>query len=565
MRDHSRDVDAYMRAVQTGKIRAGQLVKAAIERHLKDLQTAGKRGFYFDPEAANAAINFFPLLRHTTGEFDGKPFELMPWQKFLVWVLFGWRRTADGLRRFRHAFLSMGRGNGKSPLAAAIALMLFCCDQPLEARAEVVVAATMGRQARIVWDEAKRFAQRIPSLRKRLQLYESKQSARMLFTLNDSTFEPMEHSVRGHDGQVLHGAILDELHAWREEHRITLDNIETAMAKRRQPLKIIITTAGSEKSGIWLEEYEACCKIVRGVVRRDDYFVLIYQLDEDDDIYAEKNWIKANPNLGVSVNLDGLRSLAAQAKTMASKRVKFRRYHCNLLTSSLSKAITPELWKKGDQELPKLAGRPCHGGIDLGWRNDLAAFGLVFPLDQENKYGRLFALKCWCWIPGETERDLSLEPWATWIRDGHLQVTDGNTTDPRSLFAQVEQAKRDYQLKTIAIDPNNARFVSTHLENELDIRTFEFWQTCRKYNEPLREFLKALQEGRILHGGHPLLGWAADNLITKSDPQDYLMPAKAKSPEKIDPIVAVLMGFSECLFAETEQPSVYQERGLRTL
>lgn len=550
--EHRKVVEKYIRDVEKGTILAGELIRAMIERHLNDLKHAGLRGYYFDPEAACAAIDWFPLLKHSTGEFAGKPFELEPWQKCMTWILFGWRRTSDGLRRFSRAFLSMGRGNGKSPFAAGLALLLFCFDYPIEVRAEVVCAATKKKQARIVWDEARRFIDELPSLKKRIEFYDSTQTTKMMLSHDESVLEVMEYSPTGHDGQVLHGAIVDELHAWRSQHRLMLDNLETAMSKRKQPLMIIITTAGGDESVLWNAEYEHCLKIVRQIVPADDTFVAIYQLDEEDDLFEERNWIKANPNLGVSVQLDGLRAMAEKSKSNPETKRKFRRYHCNLKTASITKAIPKALWDTGNRPLPDLSGLRCHAGLDLGWRDDLAALVGAFPLGMD-----LVAIICKCWMPEDCRRDLTEEPWSTWIEQGHLAVTSGNTTDPEAIYAEIAEWKRLYQLETLALDPNNARAVGVHLVNTLDVRVFEFYQTCRKYNEPIREFLRALEESRIIHGGHPILGFAAANLVTKADAQDYVMPAKNKSVEKIDPIVAAFMAYSELLFGEKEGGSAY--------
>lgn len=564
MADHRAEVEAYIQGVISQEITVGKLVRQAVERHLADLERAETEQFpfYFDWEIANHTIDFFPLLKHQTGEFENQPFHLLPWQKFLVAVLFGWRRVSDGLRRFKYAFLSMGRGNGKSPFAAAVAMKLWCADQPREARAEVYTAATRKKQARVVWDEARRYVQKIPSLQKRVETYDSTLGTRMVLKSNESIMEVLEYSPQGHDGQVTHAFILDELHALREQHRLLVDNLKSSMNKRRQPLGIYITTAGGDESVLWASEYDYAQKVAAGIVAAEDYFVLIYQLDEDDDIHDENNWIKANPNLGVSVKLEGLKSDSEKAKHDPETRRIFRRYHCNLKTSSLTKAIPKELWDKGDQPLPALAGLPCHGGIDIGWREDLSAFALVFPIEWEEDQ-KLYAIKARCWIPEDCKRDLTKEPWASWIEAGLLRVTPGNVTDHNALLKEVKQAQKHYELRSIAADGNNAQSILVDIENDLGIPTYGFPQSARKYNEPVRELLRALHEGRIVHGGDPLLAWSASNLVTKADANDYLMPAKNKSVEKIDPIVALFMAFSECLYADRDEegPSPYDEDG----
>ena len=562
--DHRPAVEAYIEGVISQEIIVGKLVRQAVDRHLADLARAETDDFpfYFDWEITNHTIDFFPLLKHATGEFENQPFHLMPWQQFLVAVLFGWRKTCDGLRRFRQAFLSIGRGNGKSPFGAALALKLWCADQPPEARAEVYTAATRKKQARIVWDEARRYVEKIPSLLRRTEVYDSTLGTRMLLTSNESILEVLEYSPNGHDGQVTHAFVCDELHAFRDQHRLLLDNLKTSMAKRRQPLGIFVTTAGGEESVLWASEYDYCLKVLAGIVPAEDYFALIYQLDEDDDLHDEANWIKANPNLDISVKRDGLRSISEKAKVDPETYRIFKRYHCNLKTSSLNKAIPDELWAKGNQPLPALAGLPCHAGLDIGWRDDLAALVLVFPLPAEEEGKTKYAVKCKCWMPDGCRRDLSLSPWPEWIEAGLLELTQGDVTDPDAIYAEVAKAQKHYDLRTLAYDINNARAIGVHLENTLGIVTFPFFQSARKYNEPIRESLRALHDGLIMHAGDPLLAWAASNLVTRADAHDYLMPAKAKSPEKIDPMVAFFMAFSEVLYAAGgDGPSAYSQTG----
>jgi phage terminase large subunit-like protein len=334
------------------------------------------------------------------------------------------------------------------------------------------------------------------------------------------------------------------------------------MGKRRQPLAVTITTAGDEKSEIWKEQHGACEKVLGGVYADDALFAFIAEIDPEDDPCDPACWPKANPNLGICVKPDYLIRLAEKARFDPAAKHILTRYHCNRMVLSSSKPITPEIWSRGAGPLPDLDRRLCHGGLDLGWRDDLAAFYLAFPI-TENGVTR-YAFRGRCWIPSETPRELSREPWATWIRQGWLTVTDGNTTDPESILKFILECKQRYDLKTIALDPNNARSVATELVNARGLIVYEFYQTCRKYNEPTREFLRLLTEGLIQHGDDPLLSWAASNLILRHDASDYVMPAKHKSDDKIDPIVASLMAFSECLFAESAS-SVYEHRGVRVL
>ena len=557
---HERDVLDYCEDVQAGAIVAGKLVKAAVERFLRDLKNGPSRGPMFDYHAANRAIDFVQLLKHSTGEFRGRPFRLEPWQKFIFWNLFGWKWAATGLRRFRESFLSMGRGNGKSPLAAAILNCLLFLDG--EARAELVIAAVERDQARIVFRETCGQVKSNPTLKKRCDFWKNS----LVYRSPASTVVPLGKEAESKDGMNLHGFVADEVHAWKEEHKETWSKLETAMGKRRQPLSVVITTAGSDRSELWMRLHKASAQVATGIVTDDAHFSLIYEVDAEDiqdkkgrlrDDFDEACFIKANPNLGVSVKADHLRRFNVRGKTDPVVRSDFLRYHLNTRVRDAQKVISPELWSKSNGDLPDLAKKTCHGGLDLGWRDDLASFYLCFPLDD-----RRFAMKGWSWLPKHGTRDVSEAPWGGWIASGHVFATDGSTTDVEAIQAHIESIRTRYSLATISGDPNNARAPLQYLANNLGIKTFEFDQTCRNYNEPVREFLKALAEGRILHGGDPVLTWAADNVVLKKNSAGLVMPDKSRSDEKIDPIVAAIMAFAGCLYLEGEQKSEYRIRSL---
>lgn len=563
-----------MKGVASGKIVAGRLVIAAVQRQLKDLTRAAKGWKYtFDQAAADHVINFVECLKHSTGEFADQPFKLLPWQKFVLSVLFGWKLAATGFRRFREAFISLGRGNGKSPLAAAILLYLLTADKPPEPRAEIKIAATeRGSKAdnggaMIVFNECVRFIESCPALKEACSVL----SKSIVYRKNESTITPLGKEAKTKDGYNLHAFVADELHEWHAEHQGVWDKLETAMGKRRQPLAVSVTTAGSDQSALWRRKYHECCKVVKGVYADEQLFVFIAQIDveEDgqpgDDPFApdapRKIWPKANPNLGISVKPDHLARMTEKAKHDPDAKSNLCRYHLNVMVRSRLKIINLDNWRGcGEAELPQLKGLTCHGGIDLGWRDDLSSLYFTFPLS-----GNRFASIGWSWIPEETpHRDLSREPWASLIATGKLIVTPGEVFDPQAIIDKVAWARKRFRIQTIALDPNNARSVEVSLVNDHGIDVYSFGQNCKKYNEPLKNLLEAVTERRLLTGGDPLLEWSASNVVVYKDQNNLMMPDKKHSDEKIDPFVALLMSYSECLYAGSPKPG-YNERGLRRL
>lgn len=555
---HRDVVEKYVADVVSGRVIVGEKIRQAVERHLVDLQRADREGWVLDWRLVDRAIDFIQCLTLKDGEFEGRPFELQPWQKWVVAMIFGWRFAATGLRRFREVLMIVGRGNGKSPFAAALCLVLGCADFPAEARAEIKIASTQkgdedNSGARIVFNECTRQIKGNDELKARFDVVDSSAVYKPL----GCTIQPLSGKGSTKDGFNLHAFVADELHEWHEEHRKLWEKLNTAMGKRRQPLAITITTAGDDRSVILNKYYNRAANVLAGVYRNDALFAAIYEIDDGDDACSPKVWPKANPNLGVSVRVDYLKRLAADARHDPEQRRALERYHCNRRVRSRGKPVVLDQWNACKDPLPDLTGRLCHAGLDLGWRDDLAALVYAFPLD-----GDRFALKCTAWMPEDCpHRDLSLEPWAGFIQSGELRVTPGEITDPESIYAEIRRARKLYRLQTLALDPNNARAVGVEVENALGVPAYWFGQSAKKYHEPLTLVLAAIREGRLVHGGSPLLTFAFANLTVKRDASDHMMPDKAHSEEKIDPAVAALMAFSECLYAD-RQPAGYGERGL---
>ena len=558
---HKREIDAYIKGVLSGRIIAGKLVRAACQRHVDDLKQAKRKKIYFNEAAANRAINFAPLLTHSQGEWDDKPFELVPFQKFIVWCLFGWRRGRDGLRRFRFFFLSLGSGNGKTPLAAF--LLIYCAgfDSPAEPRAECYAMSTKESEARRVFDDVAAFRAKSPHLQQLIELL--KRNMNIPATMSKIELIGAEGTID--DGMRPHFVVVDELHRFRDHHQPALDVLKSKLGKRRQPLMGYITTAGDERSQVWIREYNWSRKVVERGNRIDDdsLFVFIAQIDDDDDPFDEQNWHKANPMLREKVlSIEEFRADMRRAKLDPTERNRVIRLKLNRCVRSAEKVITSEMWATGDQPIPKVTGLTAHGGLDFGQHDDLTALAWVLPLDPIDVKGqskRRVAVLLDCWIPEGGRRDLSTEPWASWIRDGWLEVAPGKRMDPGPVYARILERQQEFGIGSIAMDPNNCQAPGMYITNELAIPAYWFGQGFKKYHEPTQEFLDMLHEGRLIHGGNPLLAWCALNLVLKSDYRGYQMPWKEKSEEKIDPICGAIMGLSEIMYGEQQPVGNYYE------
>lgn len=345
-------VTRYMDDVLAGRLPACRWVGLAIERHLLDLERAGSGDLRFDHDAATRAIRFFDFLRHSKGEWAGQVVRLEPWQMFVLWVLFGWKR-ADGLRRFRTAYLEVARKNGKSTLASGVGLYLLDADG--EPGAEIYTAATKRDQARITHSEATRMVKASPFLRRRIRAFKDN----LHVESTASKFEPLGRDADSMDGLNIHGAIVDEIHAHRT--RDVWDVLETATGARRQSLMFGITTAGFNRQSLCWELHEYTQKVLDRIIDDETFFGVIYTIDEGDDWRDERAWAKANPNLGVSVKIDDLRRKALKAQEMPSALNSFLRLHLNVWTQAEKKWLDPERWRAcaGHVDESGLRGRRC--------------------------------------------------------------------------------------------------------------------------------------------------------------------------------------------------------------
>lgn len=544
--------EQYIADVLSGEVVACELVKAACQRHLDDLARANSDEFpyYFDESEANAVCEFFPLaLRHSKGKFAKLPFELEPWQVFITWTLFGWKRCADHTRRFRKAYLSYARKNGKSTQAAGYGLYGLTWDS--EPGAEIYVSATKKEQAQCVFTEAERMRRSSADL-SRL----SKNHTNNIFVEETNSFFRPTSSDKPLDGPNPHFVIFDELHAWRQVHRKFYDTMVTGGASRTQPMQITITTAGDDKSLIWLEEYNYSAAVTRGEIEDESVFTFIAEIDDDDDPLDPACWIKANPNLGVSVSEEYLHDQARDAQNKPSFYSVFVSKHCNKITSSKQSAFDMDAWDACEGDLSDWRDADAFGaGVDLGGRDDLAAAAIVarFPHetitnddgDEQTIYR--YEVQVRVYLAEDSPRDVTKQPFAAWVHGGQLTVCKHPIA---RLQADLIQDCSDLGVSEVAYDPYNGQQLSEDLSAE-GLKAAKMAQNYSMFNEPIGDLLEAVLAGRFVHDGNPLLRWAVKNAVTVKDRQLRVMFDKSASSEKIDPAVAMTMAFRIASTAQT--------------
>src|SRR5579864_193871 len=565
--DPKHPAECYAREVSSGKIPASKWVKLAAKRHLRDLDEGHERGLCFDSASAQRAINFFGFLRHSKGEWAGRIVELGPWQQFILYALFGWKR-ADGTRRFRKAYVEVPKKNGKSTLCAGIGLYLLVADG--EPGAEVYCAATKKDQAKIVFDEAVRMRAKSPAIAKRVQHFRNNLSIQN----TASKFEPLGADADTSDGINSHGLIIDELH--RHKTRAMLDILEGGVAARRQPLTWEITTAGSDRASVCWDEHEYAEKVLEGIFDNDEIFAYIATIDEGDDWTLEATWRKANPNYGISVKPEYVAGKCKRAIEQPSSQNAFLRLHLDVWTSNETAAIKADEWRKcigfsmaGKDarslraEMEKqLEGRECYIAIDLSSTDDLSCSGKLFPPEDDTDQPYIFIPHFW--LPEENLQKKIEEwraPYDVWAREGFILTTEGNVIDYDAIEAQVLEDCKRYDVREITFDSWNATQFTNNLQkagiaNEMLVK---FPQTIAAYAEPTKKLLETLIPSRkIAHLGNPTLAWMASNLVVKTDDSGNKLPTKSKGRSKIDGLVSLLMALGRSISAARAPRSPYE-------
>ena len=389
-----------------------------------------------------------------------------------------------------------------------------------------------------------------------------------------SKFEPLGADEDTLDGLNIHGALVDELHAHKS--RGLWDVLETAMGARRQPLMAAITTAGSERESICWKQHEDGEKILQGIARDDSFFVFIACLDEEDDWEDERNWIKGNPNLGVSVkSVEDLRRIAhSKAKQMPSALNSFLRLRLNKWTNSETAAIKVEDWRECvgfslagkdprslRREIEKeLEGRDCIIAVDLASTEDIACSAKLFLPEEENQP---YIFLPDFWLPEDRLQEKIAEwraPYDVWAREGFIRTTDGNVINYDAIEEQVLADCERYQVREITFDPWNATQFANNLQKAgiAVEKLVKFKQTIENFAEPTKKFLEVLiPNRRIAHLGNPVLAWMASNLLVKTDNNGNRRPVKGPGRGKIDGIVSLVMGLGRAIAIGGGPGSVY--------
>jgi len=516
------------------------------------------KGSYYDKNAADYAVNFIECLCHTKGTWARKRFELIDWQEQIIRDVFGTIKP-NGYRQFNTAYIEIPKKQGKSELAAAVALLLTCGDG--EERAEVYGCAADRQQASIVFNVAADMVRMCPALAKRVKILDSQK--RLIYLPTGSIYQVLSADVGNKHGFNTHGVVFDELHT--QPNRKLYDVMTKGSGDARmQPLYFLITTAGNDTKSICYEVHQKAKDIIDGRKIDHTFYPCIFGADEADDWTDPKTWKKANPSLGITVGIDKVKAACESAKQNPAEENTFRQLRLNQWVKQAVRWMPMEKWDRcafATNE-DQLEGRVCYGGLDLSSTTDITAFVLVFPpTDEADK----FVVLPYFWIP-EDNLDLRVRrdhvPYDLWEHQGFLQTTEGNVVHYGFIEKFIEKLGEKFNIREIAFDRWGAVQMVQNLEG-MGFTVVPFGQGFKDMSPPTKELMKLTLEERIAHGGHPVLRWMMDNIFIRTDPAGNIKPDKEKSTEKIDGAVATIMALDRAIRCGNDtSASVYDSRGL---
>lgn len=506
----------------------------------------------YDETRANHAITFIQGLKHTRGDWEGKPFILLKWQRILIKKLFG---TVDefGNRIYRKCYVEIPKKSGKTEIGATIALYLLVADE--EPGGEIYSAAADREQASLVYNVAAQMVRMSPALIKRLKVIDSRK--RIVNYKANSFYQVLSSDVETKHGFNTHGVIFDELHT--QPNRQLWDVLtKGAGIARRQPLVFTMTTAGFDRNSICWEIHDYALKIKNRIQENKHFLPMVFGLDEKADWKDEDNWKKVNPSLGEIFTIERLREEYDEARTTLAGINLFRRLHLNQWTSQETRWMEIEKWDESSQVIvdgevinvdvdpDELKGKVCFGGLDLSSTTDISAFLLVFYVNGVYKVISLF------FIPADNiEKRVKKDgvPYDEWVRQGFVIATPGNVIDYQFIEDTIDQYAKEFEIEEIAYDPWNATMLTQRLA-ENGMTMVEVRQGFASMSAPTKQLETLILQKKIHHGGNPVLRWMFDNVVVKQDQQGNLRPDKEKSKDKIDGIVGLVMAISRAMVNE---------------
>ncbi|WP_020189703.1 terminase large subunit [Kurthia sp. Dielmo] len=535
----------YYNKIEAGDIVAGTKVKQ-IYKHLVQRIYEQVGEFEYRPERANHVIEFIEnFCKHSKGKWGGQPIELELWQQAFIAASFGFVHKIDGTRQYREVLLVVARKNGKSTIASGLGLYLQTADG--EPGAEVYAVATKKDQAKLVWADAKRMVTKSPALRKRIKPLVSELRA----DFNDSTFKPLGSDSETLDGLNVHGALMDEIHAWKDKN--LYDVIVDGTSAREQPLIFMITTAGTIRESVYDMKYDEAVMLLNGLADPDGYkderfLPIIYELDKREEWMDENAWQKANPGLDTIKRRDTLRTKVNKAKSnpMLVKNLVTKDFN---IPETISEAwlTFEELNNPASFDLQQLKPKYGIGGTDLSKTTDLTAAKVIFMVkgDPQIYVNQMY------WLPEELLEARAKEdriPYDLWYERGLLRVTPGNKVHPKFVTEWYLEQRNEYgiYLPWIGYDAWSAEYwvedMKGHFGSEAMIPVHQGKKTL---SGPMYNLKADLVANTINYNNNPIDKWCLSNTAIEMDKNLNIQPTKTKNQRRrIDGTAALLNAYT---------------------
>ena len=545
----------YALDVDSGELPACKWVRLACHRFLDDMEHGHERGLVFDTEKAQDVLDFFDHVPHIKGRWAGQPIEPSAWQVFIIINLYGWLWEATGLRRYKSAYIEVGRKNGKSTFVAPLGLYMTRWDG--EPGAEVYSAATSRDQARIVFDTARDMV-RNSKLKNHIQAYNHS----VCHEGSSSFFKPLASDSDTLEGKNTQMALIDELHA--HKNRRVYDVLELSMGARDQALLLVITTAGDDRTGICYEVRDYLTKVLEQVFDDDSCFGVIYTIDDPDEWTNPDVWIQANPNLGISPSLEDMQRLCQKAQQTPGAASEFKRKRLDIWCEGETAYFNMEHWRLCPQLAPdpRLKTLPCYLALDLSSKRDLTALVGLFPDDDRHYHHKVkFYLPEAVLDPHKSGKAHHIQKlYQQWADAGWLTLTPGQIIDYRVIYQDAKSWAEHYDAAEIAFDPWGATQLATQLQED-GFEIVQVQQSVKNFSEAMKEMDAVVIDHRFHHEHNPVMAWMMSNVNARVDKNDNVFPNKLNDESKIDGPVATFMAMNRALLAQ-ENDSVYDEEDL---
>lgn len=533
----------YALQVVNNEITACNYIKLACQRYLNWFD---RDDIQFVPEKADKVVNFCQKLKHFTGRFNNKPFILQPFQKWIIYNIYGFYYKGTDERVIKNVWIELARKNGKTFFAAALGLYALIGDG--EANSEVELIANSRKQAQICFDMCSNMVAKLDPKHKYFKSYRDK----IKFDYTKSFLQVLSSDSGSNDGWNSYMFIADEVHAYPDSKMF--DVMKSSQGMRDNPLAISITTAGLNLFSFAYTQRKTNIEVLYGKKEDDSQFTAIYTLDEDDDFRDENVWIKANPNLDVTVKRQYLREQVQQAKNNTALEISTRTKNFNQWLASsdiwISNDILLEHSQKVNLEDYKDKDLVAYVGVDLSSVSDLTSVSCMIPTPDKIIY------KIWYYLPQSVlENNSNAEQYRIWHKKGLLTLTPGNVTDYDYITNDIMKLNEIIPIQMIAYDRYNATQWSIQM-TELGMPMQPFSQSMMNFTIPTKTLERIIKMGNVIIDDNEMTRWCFGNVVLKFDWNDNCRPTKEENQQKIDGVIAMLQALGGYLSVEHYDNSI---------